>query len=174
MNPLTQDQQRLAEEALELLPVCLADFRRRYPCFRAIAEQADLEGAAMLAITRAARTYDPEKAGISAYFSQAIRFACLREIEREIKTNAHSQYRISYEAAEQRQPPEAKPLADPLLTAIQNLSEEERRIIEQKVFDKTSIRAFAREWGVSTRKAKARINCTLDSLAECWREAVHR
>ena len=81
---LTRKQQALAEEAMELLPVCLKDFRNRYPFLRAIAQVADLESAALLAITKASRTYDPERAGISAYFSKTIRNACLREIEKEL------------------------------------------------------------------------------------------
>ena len=170
---LTDDQRRLAEKAMELVPVCLADFRRRYACFRVISEQADLESAALLAITRAARTYDPNRAGISAYFSRAIRNACLREIERELRSNSHSVYRISYEAAEYREPPKAQPLADPLLTAIQDMSPEDRRVIEERVLHNKSIRAFADDWGCSTRQAKKRIMIRLDRLADCYRAAVH-
>lgn len=171
---LTPEQQRLAEEALELVPVVLSTFKRRYACFQAMFDRVDLESAAYLAVTRAARTYDPKKAGVSAYFSRAIVFTCLREIENELKHGAWSPYRITLEAAEHRQPQESKPLADPMLAAIQNLSEADRRIIEERVFDNKSIRAFAREWGISTRQAKRQIMCRLDRLAEHWRDSIHR
>lgn len=157
-----------------MVPVVLKGFRKRYQCFASIVDRVDLEGAAHLAVTRAARTYDPSKAGVSAYFSRAIVLTCLREIENELKSGAYSPYRISLEAAEHRQPQAAKPLTEPMLAAIQNLSEEDRKVIEERVFDGKSIRAFARDWGISTRQAKRQIMCRLDRLAECYRVSLHR
>lgn len=171
---LTVEQQRLAESALDLVPVVLVRFKQRYNCFSRLWNQVDLEGAAHVAITRAARTYNPEKAGISAYFSRAIINGCLTAIEKEIKANLHSPWRISLAAAEQRQQQDARPLSDPMLTAIQNLSPEDRRIIEERVFDGKSYRAFAREWGVSSRQARKRIMCRLDKLADHWRDSPFR
>lgn len=171
---LTRKQQALAEEAMELLPVCLKDFRNRYPFLREIAKVADLESAALLAITKASRTYDPERAGISAYFSKTIRNACLREIEKEIKSRSHSQYRISFEMIESRQEVEHEPLADPIMSELAKLSEEDMRDIEARAFENKSIRAFSREWGISTRQARKKLMVKLDKLAECWRESAHR
>lgn len=171
---LTVEQQRLAEKALELVPVVLVRFKQRYACFSSLWNQVDLEGAAHVAITRAARTFDPEKAGVSAYFSRAIINSCLTAVEKEIKSNLCSPYRISLAAAEHRQPRQEQPMADPMLTAIQNLSDEDRRIIEERVFDSKSIRAFAREWNISTRQARKRIMCRLDKLADHWRDSPFR
>jgi RNA polymerase sigma factor (sigma-70 family) len=171
---LTPEQQALAEEAMELLPVCLNDFRNRYPFLRAIAAVADLESAALLAITKAARTYDPNRAGVSAYFSKTIRNACLREIENEIKSRSHSHYRISFEMLEARMDVENEPLADPIMSELVNLSEEDMRDIEARAFENKSIRAFSREWGISTRQAKKKLMVKLDRLAEAWRQSAHR
>ena len=173
MAELTPDQQRLAEQAMEIVPAVLADFRRRYRCFGELADRVDLESTAYLAICQAARTYKPEKAGMSAYFSMAIRNRCLSEIGKEIKSQSHSIYRISLEAAEQRQPPKNKPLTDPLLRELEDLPDEVREVIEARVFDGMSFRAFASEQGVSTRQARKQIMSHLDRLAECWREARH-
>ena len=171
---LTREQQQLAEQALELVPVVLVRFKQRYSCFASLWNQVDLEGAAHMAITMAARTFDPQKAGVSAYFSRAIINSCLSAIDKEVKANLHSPWRISLAAAEHRQTQENNPLADPMLTAIQNLSEEDRRVIEERVFDGKSIRAFAREWGISTRQARKQIMCRLDRLADHWRESPYR
>lgn len=171
---LTPEQQQIAESALGLVPMVLARFRKRYRCFSPLWNQVDLEGAAHVAVTRAARTYNPEKAGLSAYFSRAIINTCLNEIRDELKANLHSPWRISLAAAEHRQPQADKPLADPMLAAILNLSEEDRRVIEERVFDGKSIRAFARDWGISTRQARKQIMCRLDRLADHWRESPHR
>ena len=171
---LTTDQQRVAEQAVSLIPVCLAAFKRRYSGLRKVADVADLEGAAMLAITKAARTYDPSKAGISAYFSRAIRNACIREIEREIRSGNHSHFRVSYEAAELRQPPESEPLASIMWSALEKLSEEDRRILEERFLEKKSYRKFANEWGTNQRAARKQIMIRLDRLANQWRESPHR
>lgn len=171
---LTKQQQQLAEKAMELVPLCLRDFRNRYPFLREIAAVADLESAALLAVTKASRTYDPSRAGISAYFSKAIRNACLREIENEIKSRSHSHYRVSFAMLESRQKVENEPLTDPVMRELQNLSDEDRKIIEERAFDNKSIRAFSREWGISTRQAKKQLMIRLDRLADCYREAIHR
>ena len=171
---LTKEQQELALEAMELIPVCLKDFRNRYPFLREIAQVADLESAAMLAVTKASRTYDRNKAGISAYFSKAIRNACLREIENEVKSRSHSIYRISFEMLEARDNRKAEPLDDPIFSELKKLCDEDRNIIEQRAFENKSIRAFANEWGVSVRQARKKLMVKLDKLSDCWRESAHR
>ena len=173
---LTRKQQALAEKAMELLPVCLNDFRNRYPFLREIAKVADLESASLLAITKASRTYDPEKAGISAYFSKAIRNACLKEIEKEIRSRSHSVYRISFEMLEKRQERDrdSEPLADPIMSELVNLSLEDMSDIESRAFENKSIRAFSREWGISVRQAQKKLMVKLDKLSDCWRDSAHR
>lgn len=161
---LTPDQQRIAEQAMEIVPACLADFRRRYRCFGEIADRADLESVAYLTICQAARTYDPSKSGLSAYFSRAIINRCLSEIGREIKSRMHSIYRISLEAAEARQPPEAGPDRDTLID-FSCLPDEVREVVEARVFDQQSYRVFAEKNGVTIRQARRVITSHLDQAA---------
>ncbi len=173
---LDEEQQKLSEEALKLVPVVLRKFKEKYSCFRSLWNAVDLEGTAHLAITKASRTYDPKKAGVSAYFSRAIVFSCLTAIEKEVRSQMQSPWRISMEAAQHRQrvTNDRSHLENPMLSAMKNLSDEDRKIIEERVFDGKSLRAFASQWECSTRQAKKQINLRLDRLAECWRVNPHR
>lgn len=163
---LTEDQQRLVEQAVKLVPVCISVFMKTMPCLRDVAKSCDLESAAYLACCKAARTYRPDAgAGISAYFSVAIKNGILREIQNEIKTRSSSIYRISLEAAEQRQAPKFKSEPDAMKSLLQ-LTPEERQWVESFVFDGTSFRAFGREAGCDPRTAKRRIQSHLDKLRQ--------
>lgn len=162
---LTEEQQEIARRAMPLVKACMAAFRRAYPCLRKVAQCCDLEGAAYLAVSKAARTYNPEKAGLSAYFSVAIRNAMLKEVQREMKTQAHSIRRIPLEQIHQREPPKERQPAEALAALLQ-LTEEERDWIERYVFDGTSFRAFGRESGRDPRTAKKILKARLLKLKE--------
>lgn len=167
---LTPEQQALAEEASKLVPVCLAIFLRKLPCLRPIAKTCDLESAAYVACCKAARTYDPGRGvGISAYFSVAIRNAMLREVQKEIKSRAHSIQRIPLSEIYDRQPPKREQ-ADVAMPAMLTLTQEERDWIESFVFDGMSFRAFGREEGCDPRTAKKRIKSHLDRLRDAVEE----
>lgn len=161
---LTPEQQSLAEEAAKLVPVCISAFLRQLPCLRAVAQLCDLESAAYVACCKAARTYDPSRGvGISAYFSVAIRNAMLREVQKEIKTRAHSIQRIPLSEIHNREPPK-KTEADVAIPAMMQLSDEEREWIESFVFDGKSFRAFGRTAGCDPRTAKKMLKSHLDRL----------
>ena len=163
---LTPEQQALAEEASKLVPVCLAIFLKRLPCLRPIAKTCDLESAAYVACCKAARTYDKSRGvGISAYFSVAIRNAMLREVQKEIKSQAHSIKRIALEEIYDRQPPRREH-ADVAMPAMLTLTDEERNWIESYVFEGMSFRAFGREAGCDPRTAKKIILSRLDKLRD--------
>jgi len=163
---LTPEQQKVAEEAAKLVPVCLAVFMKHLPCLRAIAQVSDLESAAYVACCKAAKTYDPERgAGVSAYFSVAIRNAMLREVQREIKSRAHSIQRISLDEAGRRQPPKRE-ASEAALPAMLKLSDEEREWIESFVFDGTSFRAFGRQAKCDPRTAKKVLKSRLAKLKD--------
>jgi DNA-directed RNA polymerase specialized sigma24 family protein len=161
---LTPEQQRVAEQAMALIPACLKSFWKSFPCLRSVAACCDLEGAAHLAITRAAKTYDPGRGvGISAYFSVAIRNLMLQEVQREIRSQAHSIRRIPLEEVYRRQPPKREQ-ADEALPALLELTEEERDWIEQYVFEGASFRSFGRQSGRDPRTAKKILMGHLDKL----------
>lgn len=167
---LTPEQQKLAEEAAKLVPICINVFLRRLPCIREVAQVCDLESAAYVACCKAARTYDPGKGvGISAYFSVAIRNAMLREVQKEIKTQAHSIKRIPLEEIYNRAPPK-RPKAESAMPAMLHLTDEEREWIESFVFDGTSFRAFGRMSDCDPRTAKKVLKGYLDRLRDLMDE----
>ena len=167
---LTPDQQGIAEEAMKLVPVCIRTFLNAMPCIRQVAECCDLESAAYFACCKAAKTYDPTRGvGVSAYFSVAIKNAMLREVQKEIKTQAHSIKRIPLEEIHRRQPPKREQ-GESALPALLQLTEEERDWIEQYVFEGASFRAFGRQSGRDPRTAKKILKSHLDKLKTAFEE----
>jgi len=161
---LTPEQQKVAEEAIKLVPVCIRTFLKAMPCIRQVAECCDLEGAAYFACCKAAKTYDPNRGvGLSAYFSVAIRNMMLQEVQKEIRSQAHSIKRIPLEEIHRRQPPKREQ-GEQALPALLELTEEERDWIEQYVFEGTSFRSFGRQSGKDPRTAKKMLKSRLDKL----------
>ena len=87
----------------------------------------------------------------------------LREVQKEIKTQAHSIQRISLDEIYNRAPPK-RPKAESAMPAMLQLTEEERDWIESFVFDGASFRAFGRKAGCDPRTAKKRLKSHLDRL----------
>lgn len=161
---LTPEQQKVAEEAMKLVPVCVRTFLKAMPCIRQVAECCDLEGAAYYACCRAAKTYDPNRGvGVSAYFSVAIKNMMLQEVQKEIRSQAHSIKRIPLEEIYRRQPPKREQ-GEQALPALLELTEEERDWIEQYVFEGASFRSFGRQSGRDPRTAKKILKSRLDKL----------
>jgi DNA-directed RNA polymerase sigma subunit (sigma70/sigma32) len=167
---LTPEQQAIAEEAMKIVPSCISAFLRNMPCIRKVAQNCDLESAAYMACCKAAKTYDPSKGiGISAYFSVAIRNQILKDVQKELKTNAHSVMRMPLEKIGDLEPPkrQVNPTAMPSLL---QLTEQERDWVERWVFDGQnkggSFRAFGREAGMDHRTAKKLLLSVLDRLRE--------
>jgi DNA-directed RNA polymerase specialized sigma subunit len=164
---LTPDQQKLVEEAAQWVPACVKAFLKNMPCLRPVATMCDLDGAAYLACCSAARTYNPEKGSVSAYFSVAIKNAMLQEIQREIATGSTSVYRISPKAAEKRMPVPKSPEPSAIGPLLE-LTEEERGWIERHVFDGHSFRSLGRQEGCDPRTAKRRLIASLDKLRQVF------
>lgn len=169
---LTPDQQRLVEQAIKLVPVCVAAYKKSLPWLHKVMRLCDLESAAYLACCKAARTYDPSRGvGISAYFSVAIRNAMSREISNEIRSGSTSIARIPLLESDERVREVMTTIAeDPVFRALQSLTDEERSWIERHVFDGTSYRAFGREANCDPRTAKRRIRCHLDKLRQAYED----
>jgi hypothetical protein len=167
-NSLTPEQQAVVEEAVLLVPACIKSFLNSMPCLREVARECDLKSAAYMACCRAARTYERGKGiSVSAYFSIAIKNGMLREVQKELKSNAYSIMRIPLEQVYDREPPkrEANPTAMP---SMLTLTETERDWVERFVFDGQnrggSFRAFGRESGRDCRTAKKMLRSILDKL----------
>lgn len=130
---LTPDQQRLVEEAIKLVPVCVSVFKRSMPCLRKVAGRCDLESAAYLACCRAARTFDPNRGvGISAYFSVAIKNGMLHEVQAELKSRSTSIQRIPLTENDLRLQVAARQ-EGAMSRAFMTLTQEERDLIERRM-----------------------------------------
>jgi hypothetical protein len=88
---LTAAQQSYAEKAMPLVPMVIGSYLKRNPDLMDVARRCDLDGTAEQAVCQAALTYNPERAGVSAYFSVAIH----RAISKEIQARRNHERRMS-------------------------------------------------------------------------------
>ena len=171
---LTPDQQKLVVEAIKLVPVCVSVFKRSMPCLREVAGRCDLESAGYLACCRAAKTFDPSRAGISAYFSVAIKNGMLREVQKELKSRSGSISRIPFVEQDIRLQVAAKePSA--MSRAIMTLTEEERTLIEKRMSGGAVVDLRQRQEPSSKKKWKAqqarqRLKSSLDKLRRAYED----
>lgn len=155
---------------MSLVAPCLAYFMDNYPCLRGVISRDEMESAALFACASAAKTYDPTRAGISAYFSRAILHELLKACKREIRSGSRSIYRISLAAIEARivHKPEAKgnsfDLRGNVAAAWKQMSAEDRRWLQRHAIEGMSIRELARREGITTRQAGKLLRAKLSRL----------
>ncbi len=167
---LSETQQGYALEAMRLVSPCLSYFLDNYPCLRGVLTPEDMESAAMFACATAATTYDPSRAGISAYFSRAILHELLKACRREIRSGSKSIYRISLRAAEcrmtvrlEREDGDAD-LITSIAQAFSSLSEEDQRWVKAHAIDSMSIRKLAKQENLTTRQAAKLVRAKMAKL----------
>ena len=166
-------QQGYATEALAFVSPCIDYFLNHYPCLREVVDPEELNSAALFACATAAKTYDPNKAGISAYFSRAIIHELLKSCRREIRSRSRSVYRVSLTVAERRQAVRCQPLADAAVLALTTLTERDREWIEAHCFEQQSVRSLARQHGVSARQATKILRARLSKLRKATVDQPH-
>jgi hypothetical protein len=66
---------------MPLVRIVIGTYLKRNPDLMDVANRCDLSGIAEQAVCQAALTYNPDKAGISAYFTVAIHRALSKEIQ---------------------------------------------------------------------------------------------
>lgn len=156
---LDSKQQAVAEQAMTLVSPCISYFLDSYPCLRGVVSSDELRSAALFACASAARTYDPTRAGISAYFSRAILHELLKACRREIRSGSRSIYRISLAAIEARMDFRPEPKGAPVdllgnvAAAFAKMSDEDRHWLQRHAVEGMSIREIARQEGITTRQA---------------------
>jgi DNA-directed RNA polymerase specialized sigma24 family protein len=172
---LTEDQRQYAQTAIDsdLPSKCIDYFLKNYPCLREVLDPDEMQASAYYACTSAAKTYDPSRAGISAYFSKAILHELLKGCKRELKHGSRSLYRISLRAIERRQKVEKQPLADPLLAALRSLPPEEVTYVTQHYREGVSIRSMAVQCNITTRQIGNRIRAGLRKIGESIEDQPH-
>lgn len=168
---LSDSQRATAEQALELVGPCISYFLDNYPCLREVMTIEDMQSAAAYACASAAKTYDPTRAGISAYFSRAILHELLKSCQRELKGNGV--WRVSLAVAEVRMPlgklaedDPAESMPAPVIEALASMSAEDRRWIQSCTIEGVSVREMSRREGISTRQGAKLLRAKLSRLAK--------
>lgn len=160
---LTDEQRRLVESAMPVVPKVIAAFWKKYPHLRKPLQRIDAEGVANLAICKAARTYDPAKSQVTTYFSTAIRNALMKEIDKTRRLRYDSPLRVPLESAIKLV------TADPdtsrrLEQAISHLPAKTRRLIYARFYQGCSLRELGQQSGCDARTIRRRLDIALARL----------
>jgi RNA polymerase sigma factor (sigma-70 family) len=160
---LTDEQRRLASEAVGIVPAAIAAFRMRYPTLRKQLASIDAESVAYLAVCRASRTYDASRSKITTYFSMAVRNALLKELDRNRRARYDSPLRVPMELAE------ALALARPnhslrLQAAIARLPAKSRRLLHLRFWRGMSLREMGEHVRINPRTIRLRLDEALETL----------
>jgi RNA polymerase sigma factor (sigma-70 family) len=161
---LSTTQQAYAEKAMLLPRVVIASYLKRNPDLIDVANSCDLEGAAEQAVCLAALTYNPEKAGVSAYFSVAIHRAISKEIQ--ARRNHERRMRTAWEIAKPQLNPHIERMKHRAVKALQMLSPYEKQLLEDHLIEGVSLDRLGREQDLDRRTIRKRIKRAIQRLRE--------
>lgn len=164
---LTPEQRQYAEQAYPIIEVVIRSFLRDNQQRRELARRCDLHGAAQEAVCLAALTYDPEKAGISAYFSIAIHRAIVKEIVKRERNDRRTLMVWKVSAPQRRHVSER--LKGRALKALQLLNPYEKKLLEDHLIEGVTVTRLAREQDLNWQTVKRRITKAIESLREAER-----
>ncbi len=162
-SKLSRKRQELAAEYTPLARMLAKFFVQSRPAWQKAVLLPDLEGEGFLALTKAARTYDPKRLPYpKAYFARAIMNAMYKSIKRV--TRQPGEFKVSLEEAEVMLPLLESP--DFLGMAIQDLPEEWQRLAVDRFVEGQTLRAISEGHEVSLRAASVRSRALARTLAE--------
>jgi RNA polymerase sigma factor (sigma-70 family) len=165
---LTDTQQGYAEKAMLLTRIVIGSYLKRNPDLIDVANRCDLEGTAEQAVCQAALTYNPEKAGISAYFSVAIHRAISKEIQ--ARRNHERRTRVAWEIAKPHLNPHIERMKHRAVKALQMLSPYEKRLLEDHLIEGVTLERLGREQNLDRRTIRKRIQRAIDRLREAEKD----
>jgi RNA polymerase sigma factor (sigma-70 family) len=165
---LSTTQQAYAEKAMLLPRVVIASYLKRNPDLIDVANRCDLEGTAEQAVCLAALTYNPEKAGVSAYFSVAIHRAISKEIQ--ARRNHERRMRTAWEIAKPQLNPHIERMKHRAVKALQMLSPYEKQLLEDHLIEGVSLERLGREQDLDRRTIRKRINRAIQRLREAEKD----
>jgi RNA polymerase sigma factor (sigma-70 family) len=149
---------------MPLVRMVIASYLKRNPDLIDVANRCDLEGAAEHAVCLAALTYNPEKAGVSAYFSVAIHRAISKEIQ--ARRNHERRMRTAWEIAKPQLNPHIERMKHRAVKALQMLSPYEKQLLEDHLIEGVSLERLGREQDLDRRTIRKRINRAIQRLRE--------
>jgi RNA polymerase sigma factor (sigma-70 family) len=165
---LTTIQQAFAEQAMPLTRVVIASYLKRNPDLIDVAKRCDLNGTAEQAVCLAALTYNPDKAGISAYFSVAIHRAISKELQ--ARRNHERRMRSAWEIAKPHLNPHIERMKHRAVKALQMLSPYEKQLLEDHLIEGVSLERLGREQDLDRRTIRKRINRAIQRLREAEKD----
>lgn len=151
-----------------LTRVVIASYLKRNPDLIDVATRCDLDGTAEQAVCLAALTYNPDKAGVSAYFSVAIHRAISKEIQ--ARRNHERRMRTAWEIAKPQLNPHIERMKHRAVKALQMLSPYEKRLLEDHLIEGVTLERLGREQDLDRRTIRKRIRRAIDRLREAEKD----
>lgn len=150
---LSKKKQQLVVEYIPLAQMLARFFVQSRPPWQKAAMIPDLEGEGFLALTKAARTYDPKRLPYpKAYFARAILNSMLKWVKKA--TRAPGVEKISLQEAADLLPVIEHP--DYLGMAVQDLPEDEQDLARDRFQNGHTLRTIAEDHQISLRLASVR------------------
>ena len=165
---LTATQQGYAEKAMPLVRIVIGSYLKRNPDLIDVANRCDLFGTAEQAVCQAALTYNPEKAGVSAYFSVAIHRALSKEIQ--ARRNHERRMRVAWEIAKPHLNPHIERMKHRAVKALQMLSPYDKQLLEDHVIEGVTLEQLSREQRLDRRTIRKRIKQAIERLREAEKD----
>jgi DNA-directed RNA polymerase specialized sigma24 family protein len=165
---LTDTQQGYAEKAMPLVRMVIASYLKRHPDLVDVAYRCDLDGTAEQAVCLAALTYNPEKAGVSAYFSVAIHRAVSKEV---LARQTHERrMRTAWNLCKPHLNPHIERMKHRAVKALQMLSPYEKQLLEDHLIEGVTLERLGREQDLDRRTIRKRIKRAIDRLREAEKD----
>jgi RNA polymerase sigma factor (sigma-70 family) len=165
---LTDTQQGYAEKAMPLVRMVIASYLKRHPDLVDVAYRCDLDGTAEQAVCLAALTYNPEKAGVSAYFSVAIHRAISKEV---LARQTHERrMRTAWNLCKPHLNPHIERMKHRAVKALQMLSPYEKQLLEDHLIEGVTLERLGREQDLDRRTIRKRIKRAIDRLREAEKD----
>lgn len=165
---LTDNQQGYAEKAMPLVRMVIASYLKRNPDLVDVAHRCDMHGTAEQAVCLAALTYNPEKAGVSAYFSVAIHRAIAKEV---LARQTHERrMRSAWNLCKPHLNPHIERMKHRAVKALQMLSPYEKQLLEDHLIEGVTLERLGREQDLDRRTIRKRIKRAIERLREAEKD----
>lgn len=159
---LNKRQRALTEEYYSLVPLLGGYFLQHRPPWQRASLRPDLEGEGFLALTKAARTYDPKRLPYPrAYFARAILNGMLKWIKRATRTPRENRMPLSF--ADDHVSYEDQ--IDHLRLAIEALPAEDWEFAVARFQEGATLRALSAEHQLGIKQTSARAHGLAAELA---------
>jgi RNA polymerase sigma factor (sigma-70 family) len=165
---LSATQQGYAEKAMPLVRIVIGTFLKRNPDLMDVAQRCDLDGTAEQAVCQAALTYNPERAGVSAYFSVAIHRAISKEIQ--ARRNHERRMRVAWDICKPHLNPHIERMKHRAVQALQMLSPYEKQLLEDHLIEGVTLERLGREQNLDRRTIRKRIKRAIERLREAEKD----